>query len=414
MASDRRQFLRVLFERSIEVHTADWRDPAATGLDISLNGCRFHCEHSMMDGETVNITFESGFELEGKVRWCWPIEWYYQAAVQFTEITGEERSRLREYIIRVTGEDYPEKAQEEESVSNEQEAAGSSDNSEEEDELLPLMEDEEQLEEFSLSIEEEELEEFNPLKEEDLEAFKSYDEEDQGGPESFEGEDQQESVSLEEQEALDPLTQTADEAVLEENKDDDPQEFREGELNPMQFQGKQLVILGGRKDQANLIKQYLEERTGITVEFVTKKQNLWRLMKLDVIDVVIMEWDLDDENNSLEILEQTQDQFPEVCFIAISAPLSLESRLKALNAGVRDIIARPVHMSGIAQIVLSCLSQPGQSDTGGIIQKSETIPIMGVSEELEPLTDEGANTTLDLLDGDLNRSPELDLIDEEF
>ena len=103
-----------------------------------------------------------------------------------------------------------------------------------------------------------------------------------------------------------------------------------------------------------------------------------------------------------------------MCFIAISAPLSLESRLRALNAGVRDIIARPVHMSGIAQIVLSCLSQSGQSDTGGMVQKNETIPIMGVSEELEPLTDEGVNTTMDLLDGDLNRSPELDLIDEEF
>ena len=71
-------------------------------------------------------------------------------------------------------------------------------------------------------------------------------------------------------------------------------------------------------------------------------------------------------------------------------------------------------MSGIAQIVLSCLSQSGQSSKSGMVQKNETIPIMGISEELEPLTDEGANTTLDLLDGDLNRSPELDLIDEEF
>ena len=106
MSAERRQYLRVLFEATIDVRTDDWRDPAATGLDISLNGCRFHCEHSMSDGESVIIRFDDNLELEGKVRWCWPIEWYYQAAVQFTEITEEEQKRLHKYIVGVTGEDY--------------------------------------------------------------------------------------------------------------------------------------------------------------------------------------------------------------------------------------------------------------------------------------------------------------------
>ena len=59
---------------------------------------------------------------------------------------------------------------------------------------------------------------------------------------------------------------------------------------------KQLIILGGRKEQSDLLKQYLEERLGIVVEYVTKKQNLWRLMKLDTIDMLLMEWDLADES----------------------------------------------------------------------------------------------------------------------
>ena len=77
-------------------------------------------------------------------------------------------------------------------------------------------------------------------------------------------------------------------------------DFKEGDLTPMQFQSKQLIILGGRKEQSDLLKQYLEERLGIVVEHVTKKQNLWRLMKLDTIDMLLMEWDLADENNPLE------------------------------------------------------------------------------------------------------------------
>ena len=112
MGAERRQYLRVLFEETIEVRTKEWTDPVATGLDVSLNGVRFHCEHPLSDGERITIAFRPDFEVSGKVRWCWPIEWYYQSAIQFTEITPEEQARLREYIIAVTGEDYPDDSKE--------------------------------------------------------------------------------------------------------------------------------------------------------------------------------------------------------------------------------------------------------------------------------------------------------------
>ena len=105
-AMDRRQYTRVSFESTFEVRTAEWSDPVATGLDISLNGCRFNCGKSMSDGETVTLAFEHGFELEGNVRWCWPIEWYFQAAVHFAGISAEKHIQLNAYIEEVTGEDY--------------------------------------------------------------------------------------------------------------------------------------------------------------------------------------------------------------------------------------------------------------------------------------------------------------------
>jgi CheY-like chemotaxis protein len=374
MSAERRQYLRVLFEATIDVRTGDWRDPAATGLDISLNGCRFHCEHSMSDGESVIIRFDDNLELEGKVRWCWPIEWYYQAAVQFTEITKEEQSRLRGYIVGVTGEEYENKPDEQGTIGTSQitEPASSNDVSEEEFE---------ELEEITASIEDEELEDLSPLDEDELSLITDAPNE--------------QSASLSKGEAL-PLP-----------------EFSEGDLTPMQFQSKQLIILGGRKEQADLLKQYLEERLGIVVEFVTKKQNLWRLMKLDTIDMILMEWDLADENDPLETLEQTKDQFPETQIIALSGPLALEHRLQAINSGADSFLTRPVHLSAIAQSILLSLSK----NDGGEETLSATgaaIPALGVANELEPIGDNDLNTTVDLLDDDLNLSEELDLIDEEF
>ena len=374
MSAERRQYLRVLFEATIDVRTGDWRDPAATGLDISLNGCRFHCEHSMSDGESVIIRFDDNLELEGKVRWCWPIEWYYQAAVQFTEITEEEQSRLRDYIVGVTGEEYENKPDEQGTIGTSQitEPASSNDVSEEEFE---------ELEEITASIEDEELEDLSPLDEDELSLITDAPDE--------------QSASLSKGEAL-PLP-----------------EFKEGDLTPMQFQSKQLIILGGRKEQADLLKQYLEERLGIVVEYVTKKQNLWRLMKLDTIDMILMEWDLADENDPLETLEQTKDQFPETQIIALSGPLALEHRLQAINSGADSFLTRPVHLSAIAQSILLSLSKNDGGDET-LSATGAAMPALGVANELEPIGDDDLNTPVDLLDDDLNLSEELDLIDEEF
>ena len=374
MSAERRQYLRVLFEATIDVRTGDWRDPAATGLDISLNGCRFHCEHSMSDGESVIIRFDDNLELEGKVRWCWPIEWYYQAAVQFTEITEEEQSRLRDYIVGVTGEEYENKPDEQGTIGTSQitEPASSNDVSEEEFE---------ELEEITASIEDEELEDLSPLDEDELSLITDAPDE--------------QTASLSKGEAL-PLP-----------------EFSEGDLTPMQFQSKQLIILGGRKEQADLLKQYLEERLGIVVEYVTKKQNLWRLMKLDTIDMILMEWDLADENDPLETLEQTKDQFPETQIIALSGPLALEHRLQAINSGADSFLTRPVHLSAIAQSILLSLSKNDGADET-LSATGAAMPALGVANELEPIGDDDLNTPVDLLDDDLNLSEELDLIDEEF
>ena len=374
MSAERRQYLRVLFEATIDVRTGDWRDPAATGLDISLNGCRFHCEHSMSDGESVIIRFDDNLELEGKVRWCWPIEWYYQAAVQFTEITEEEQSRLRDYIVGVTGEEYENKPDEQGTIGTSQitEPASSNDVSEEEFE---------ELEEITASIEDEELEDLSPLDEDELSLITDAPDE--------------QSASLSKGEAL-PLP-----------------EFSEGDLTPMQFQSKQLIILGGRKEQADLLKQYLEERLGIVVEYVTKKQNLWRLMKLDTIDMILMGWDLADENDPLETLEQTKDQFPETQIIALSGPLALEHRLQAINSGADSFLTRPVHLSAIAQSILLSLSKNDGGDET-LSATGAAMPALGVANELEPIGDDDLNTPVELLDDDLNLSEELDLIDEEF
>ena len=112
MGAERRQYLRVLFEEKLEIRTGDSIDSAATGLDISLNGIRFHCETPLADNSEVSVGFRPDFQITGRVCWCWPIEWYYQSAIQFTEITPEEQARLREYIIAVTGEDYPDDSKE--------------------------------------------------------------------------------------------------------------------------------------------------------------------------------------------------------------------------------------------------------------------------------------------------------------
>ncbi len=394
MSAERRQFLRVLFDSTIDVRTDEWQDQAATGLDISLNGCRFHCEYSMSDGESVNIHYQPGLALEGKVRWCWPIEWYYQAAVQFTEITQEEQSNLRDYITSATGEEYPalEMQNEQPRIETQSQTpseikppAGETEQGMEEMDFTDLssLDEENQLYEFAVPIDEHELEELAPLEEVELDTLSTEDTPADASPTS----------------AALPAPQ-----------------FDEGDLAPMSYAGKQLVVLGGRKYQADLLKQYLKERAGLEIEHVTKKQNLWRLMKLDPVDALIMEWDLEDDNEPLETLEQTLDQFPQTRVLAISGPVSLEHRLQAVNAGVKDFITRPVHLSAIAQSLLLHLSVDESDDSvhdQPVIM--EEAHVIEASDELEPLAeDETSVSPVDLLDDDLNLSEELELLDEEF
>ncbi len=107
MSDERRKYLRVFFEETIQVEAQSWSDPMATGLDISLNGVRFHCERSLEVAEEVAIVFPPTLKLVGQVRWCWPIEWYYQAAVEFNT-ADVDQSLFRQYIMDATGEPYPE------------------------------------------------------------------------------------------------------------------------------------------------------------------------------------------------------------------------------------------------------------------------------------------------------------------
>lgn len=112
MSNERRKYLRVLFEKTIQVAAEDWTDSMATGLNISLNGVRFHHEYALSEGDQVTIQLSPDLKLVGKVRWCWPIKWYFQTAVEFIDLSTEEQNLLREYISNTTGQPYPENVEE--------------------------------------------------------------------------------------------------------------------------------------------------------------------------------------------------------------------------------------------------------------------------------------------------------------
>ncbi len=323
MGAERRQFLRVLFEETIEIRTAEWSDPVATGLDVSLNGVRFHCENSLSDGETVTIGFRPDFELEGKVRWCWPIEWYYQAAVQFVEITPDEQERLRDYIMSVTGEDYP---------------------IEEGDDSAPA----------------------------------------ESAPAA-----QEEYLELDEQA---PALVT---------------EFAPGDLSPMAYAGKIVMIMSEQEEQAGTLKRYLTERCGFESEVMSKKHSLWRMMKLDPVDVTIMEWYSHDPQESIDAMLQTKEQFPETSVIFLGGSVSLETRLHAINQGATDFLTQPVSLASVAQSVLKTLAQeqaPGLQETDAVAATIAATPLFSEEELSEN----------DLLEEDFDLGDELELIDEDF
>ena len=325
--------MRVLFEASFEVRAAEWSDKEATGLDISLNGCRFNCKQSLSDGEKITIVFKPGLELEGSIRWCWPIEWYFQAALHFEGISQDEQDRLKAYIEEITGEDYQMQTDEEttqgtsaESVEILEEDLDDVDIDDDLSAMIIDVEDQEEVPENG--TEEDELEELPSLEEEDL-------------------------LNLDIEESIDSVSDFSD------TKQDDEffHELSEGDIKTLSFASKKVVLYDLAKDQAELLNQYLSERAGMEVEYVTKKENLWRLLKIDPMDLVIIETGEGINSDAFEVMQQTKDQFPEVHFICISGPVSLERRLQFLNAGALDYFTRPVHLSTIAQSVLVQLSR---------------------------------------------------------
>ena len=164
--------------------------------------------------------------------------------------------------------------------------------------------------------------------------------------------------------------------------------------------------------------QYLSDRAGMEVECVSKRQNLWRLLKLDPLDLVIIETGADGNSDSLEVMQQTKDQFPDVHFICLSSPVSLDRRLQYLNAGALDYLIRPVHLSTVAQSVLIQLNRvegdftddfvpPVSMDVGIPVEKT-------LIDSSETYPDEDLGGMVRLLDEDLDLPQEIDLIDEDF
>ena len=364
MGAERRQYLRVLFEETIEIRTKEWTDPVATGLDVSLNGVRFHCEHPLSDGELVTIGFRPDFEISGKVRWCWPIEWYYQSAVQFIEITPEEQEQLRQYIIEVSGEDYPD--------AFEKEGAETTAAAPEPTQT-----------ESSLDLEDED-DWLDDLSEDDLNAAT----------------DEDEFISLDEDEALDDKGANGASPDTED-QGGSPSLLNVVGMDPRSFEGRSVVILGENQEHSGLLKEYLTGRTGFEVEAVSKKQNLWRLMKIDPVDMVIMEWQGHTGEESLGTLRQTRDAFPSVPVICLAGPVSLEHRLSGLNAGASDFLTRPVHLSSVAQSVLTRFNSDGDPATDAMAAAVASDPVSAAADP-------------GLLEDDLDMSEELELIEDDF
>ena len=350
----------------------------------------------MSDGETVTLAFQPSFELEGNVRWCWPIEWYYQSAVHFAGIFAEKRIQLKAYIEEVTGEDYQMELKDETTPETIAEAEKNlkvtDDEIEVDDDLNDLITDleEEEEEDPETKIDMDELEELPPREEEDLR--------DTG-----------------EEELLDSTSSLSKTAAQHE---DFLHEFAEGDLNPRSFAGSQVVIFDVEKKQAELLSQYLTERAGMEVDCVSKRQNLWRLLKLDPLDLVIIETGANGNSDSLEVMQQTKDQFPEVHFICLSSPVSLDRRLQYLNAGALDYLIRPVHLSTVAQSVLIQLNRAEGDFTDDFVPPSPEV--LDIPEEKtlldssETYPDEDLSDMVSLLDEDLNLAQEIDLIDEDF
>ena len=202
-------------------------------------------------------------------------------------------------------------------------------------------------------------------------------------------------------------------------QDDFFDKFTEDELSPLNFAGKQIVIFYTNKEQAELLKRYLSDRTGMEVECIGKKENLWRFMKIDPLDLIILETGTDGNTDAMKLMQQTKDQFPEVHFICLSGPVSLERRLQFLNAGALDYLTRPLHLSTIAQSILVLFSRTDIYDIEEDFEELESEP-HDIPEE-EPIVDSAetkpgkkSSNPSKQPDDDLNLADEIDLIDEDF
>jgi len=195
--------------------------------------------------------------------------------------------------------------------------------------------------------------------------------------------------------------------------------FTEDDLSPLSFAGTQVVIFAVEKVQAELLQRYLSERAGMEVDCVSKRQNLWRLLKLDPMDLVIFETGSVENSDALEVMQQTKDQFPGVHFICISGPVSLERRLQFLNAGALDYLTRPVHLSTVAQSVLVQLSRTGtyenEEELVDLDSVADDIPVEEtLVDSADTYHDEDLSGTEGLQDDDLILGDEIDLVDEDF
>ena len=213
-----------------------------------------------------------------------------------------------------------------------------------------------------------------------------------------------------------------DETVASEDslpQDEFLNKFTEGDLSPLSFAGTEVVIFAVEKKQSELLQRYLIERAGMEVDCVTKRQNLWRLLKLDPMDLVIIETGAVEISDALEVMQQTKDQFPEVHFICISGPVSLERRLQFLNAGALDYLTRPVHLSTVAQSVLVQLSRTdtyeNEEEFVDLDSVADDIPVEEtLVDSTDTYHDEDLSGTEGLQDDDLILGDEIDLVDEDF
>ena len=118
-------------------------------------------------------------------------------------------------------------------------------------------------------------------------------------------------------------------------------------------------------------------------------------------------------------MQQTKDQFPEVHFICLSGPVSLERRLQFLNAGALDYLTRPVHLSTVAQSVLVQLSR-----TDTYENEEELVDLDSVADDIpeeetlvdsaDTYHDEDLSGIAGLHEDNLILGDEVDLVDEDF